>query len=89
MEVHVQCVASIEYSLLMHNYYLLRINAACSSVAELDCSASGVADVVIDCQSLDLQTTLLCSFNGGPLHPCERISFIPNHNEVLIYINTH
>ena len=40
-------------------------------VADLACSASGLSTVVIDCESIGSQANVQCSFNGGPLHPCE------------------
>ena len=40
----------------------------------LVCSASEVYDVKVDCEHLIPQTPMYCSFNQGPLHPCEIIT---------------
>ena len=41
--------------------------------------------MVIDCVALEPQTTLQCSFNGGPLHSCEMYRITIISSSIKIY----
>ena len=40
----------------------------------LDYNVSGISDVIIECKGISSQSFVRCSFNHGPLHPCENIA---------------
>ena len=39
----------------------------------LSCTASGVSEVTIDCTGIELENSVSCSFDGGPLHSCKSL----------------
>ena len=50
------------------------------------CSVSGVSDVKIECGGITPQTSLTCSFNQGPLHPCEIVALFIYFIYILLNI---
>ena len=59
---------------------LLFVNGNCV-ISVIACNASGESDVKIDCEGITSQISVSCSFNEGPLHPCENILFYLLHHK--------
>ena len=75
-------------SMSIHSVKLCCFHSSVCNWWFLSCTRSGgISEVVIDCTDTQLPTTVQCSFNRGPQHPCNLTHIICSASTcIAIYI---